>query len=685
MSSNSPKAQKKPHQVTYHGHTIDDPYHWLKDEGYPEVKSKEILSYLEAENAYFENFMKPLQGLKETIFQEIKGRIKDDDSSVPVIEKNHSYFWRYSQGAEHTQWLRTPLAGGKEEVILDEQERSENSDYYKSRSHDISPDENKIVWSEDADGSERWQLLVSDISSNNIHADIITNTAGVAIWAADNNSFLYVELNESLRPYRVLLHTLGRKQADDIVIYEEPDTSFFVSISKMRSEEFFIINSGDHVTSEVRTLPLSAPLGEPTLIAKRKTGHEYDLTQAGDYFYIRSNSEHKNFGVFRAPINSPDQKNWEEIIKPSAKNYIRGISGFKDFLCIEEGVEGLDQISVFYLNGVRQYIEFPEEAYSASLGNTPEFNSNKLRINYTSLVTPKTVYDYELKSQKLISLKVQEIPSGYDASQYACERLMVPARDGVLVPVSIVYKKDFEKDGLGKLHLYGYGAYGIGMSPSFSTARISLLDRGFAYAIAHVRGGDEMGYSWYEDGKLAKRTNTFHDFIDVAHYLAKHKYTSCGNISASGGSAGGSLMGYIANAEPSLWRAIVAHVPFVDILNTMLDEKLPLTPYEWPEWGNPITDKKAFEHILSYSPYDQVCAQNYPAMLVTAGLNDPRVTYWEPAKWVAKLREYKINDNPLLLKTNMGAGHGGKSGRYDSLYEVAEEFAFLTQVFGAYE
>ena len=432
-------------------------------------------------------------------------------------------------------------------------------------------------------------------------------------------------------------------------------------------------------------MPFDNPTSTLTIVAPRKEGHQYELTQAGDFYYIRTNDKHKNFRIVRTEKLKPTQENWVEIVRSSDNSYIRNISGFKDFLAIEERENGLDQISILGLDGSKFYIPFPEQAYDASLGNVAKFDSKTIRINYQSMVTPKTVYDFNIDDKNLITLKVQDIPSGYNANEYTTERLLAPARDGVLVPVSIVYKKDFKKNGQGKLHLYGYGAYGIGMSPSFSTARISLLDRGFAYAIAHIRGGDEMGYSWYEDGKLEKRENTFHDFLDVANYLVENNFCTKGNISTSGGSAGGSLMGYILNAEPDMWRAVVAHVPFVDILNTMLDDTLPLTPIEWPEWGNPITDKKVFDHILSYSPYDQVSHQNYPPILVTAGLNDPRVTYWEPTKWVAKLREYKTDNNILLLKTNMGAGHGGKSGRYDSLYEIAEEYTFILNTFGEVE
>ncbi|MEO0813419.1 MAG: prolyl oligopeptidase family serine peptidase, partial [Myxococcota bacterium] len=478
------------------------------------------------------------------------------------------------------------------------------------------------------------------------------------------------------------LHTLGTNADSDEVLYEEKDSGFFAGLSRSQSGEFIFIGSGDHVTSEVYAVPASNPRAKPLVFAPRKKGHQYDVDHANGTFYIRTNDTHENFRIVTAAEDSPAQAHWKELIGGSDSTYIRGISSFKNFLAIQERVDGLDQIRIRNYDGSEHRVAFPEAAYAAGMGSNPEFDISTLRLNYESMVTPDTVYDYDVSGKTLNVLKVQEIPSGYSATQYVTERRMAKARDGVSVPVSIVYRKDLKKGAGNPLHLYGYGAYGYGMPPGFSTNRLSLLDRGFVYAIAHIRGGDEMGYSWYTSGKLDKRTNTFNDFVDVARFLVEEGYVQSGDITISGGSAGGELMGAVVNQAPELFRGVVAHVPFVDVLNTMLDTSLPLTPMEWPEWGNPIEDKAAFEFIRSYSPYDNVEAKAYPPIMITGGLNDPRVTYWEPAKWAAKLRATKTDDNLLLLKINMGAGHAGKTGRFVRLQEAAEEYTFLLMATG---
>ena len=682
MTLTAPKAPLSPKSFTYHGITVQDPYSALKDESYPLVDDEEVLAYLRAENDYFEAHMSPYRTLVDSIFEELKGRLKEDDASVPVKDGNYLYSWRFEEGAEYRLWVRTSLTGNNEEIILDENARAEEHEFFTNGGMDVSPDHTLLAWSEDLNGSERFTMHVKNLATGDMLGDEIPETLNAPVWAEDGNAFFYLEINEHWRPYRVKLHRLGTSTEDDPVIYEEKDGSFFVGLGKSQSREFIIISTGDHVTSEVRIVPAHDPLAQPVLIAARKKGLEYYVDHGNGRFFIRTNDTHKNFRIVTAPENDPIYDNWQELVPGSDKHYLRGMVSFGSFLALQERVGGLDQIRIRAHDGGEHFIEFPESAYAVSIGHNPEADTRSLRLNYESMVTPDTVFDYHLDDQRLETLKIQEIPSGYDASNYKTERLMATARDGVQVPVSIVYHKNFPLDGSGKLHLYGYGAYGFGIPPRFSTARLSLLDRGFAYAIAHVRGGDEMGYQWYQDGKLFKRTNTFHDFVDVARFLIEENYTKTGNISISGGSAGGELMGYVANSNPELWRVVVAHVPFVDVLNTMLDDSLPLTPIEWPEWGNPITDKAAFEYILSYSPYDNITAQDYAPMLVTAGLNDPRVTYWEPAKWVARLRATKTDDNLLLLKTNMGAGHRGKSGRFDSLNEVAEEYVFILKAFG---
>ncbi len=678
----APVADVEPVEISYHGITVSDPYAWLRDPDYPDVRDRRVLDYLAAENAYFKAAMAPHEGLTENIFQELKARLKEDDSSVPVKDGEYLYQWRYQPGAQYRTWLRAPVSGGAEEIILSEPDRAAGHEFYVVGGVRVSPDHKRLVWSEDTDGSERFTMRVRDIVTGDVLGDEIPNTIGAAVWAADGNSFFYLEINDNWRPYRVRLHRLGDDPAADRIVYEEKDSSFFVAIGRTQSRAYVTIETGDHVTSEVRLVPADSPGSEPILIAGREAGHEYYVDHAGDRLFIRTNDEHKNFRVATAPVDAPGRENWSALIAPSDRQYIRGLTSFRDFLVVQERNHGLDQIRVRFHNGDEHFVAFPEPAYHASLGDTREFDVDSFRIDYESMVTPDTVYDYRLEDRILVTRKVQEIPSGYDPSLYVTKRLIAEARDGTRVPVTVVHRKDFRTDGAGRLHLYAYGAYGHGLPPNFSSRRLSLLDRGFAYAIAHVRGGDEMGYHWYEQGKLFQRTNTFDDFVDVARYLIAEGYAGAGNISISGGSAGGSVMGHVANSNPELWRAVVAHVPFVDILNTMLDDSLPLTPIEWPEWGNPITDKKAFEYILSYSPYENVAARNYPAMLVTAGLNDPRVTYWEPAKWVARLRATKTDRNLLVLKTNMGAGHRGKSGRFDRLREVAEEYVFILNAFG---
>lgn len=678
----APVAPQRPHSVCHHGVTVSDPYAWLHDPAYPDVQDAMVLDYLKAENAHFEQVMAPHAGLVETLFEELKGRLKADDASVPLKDGGYLYQWRFREGAQYRHWLRWPVAGGAETLLLDEAARAAGQDYYRLRSLEVSPDDALAAFTEDRDGSERYEIRVKDIAAGKLLDLAIANTSGAVVWAADGRSFFYVELSASLRPYRVRRHVLGQAPGSGPIVYEEADEAFFVSIGKTRSRDFILIKAGDHVTSEIRFLPAAAPDETPRLIAARQAGREYDADHADGRFFIRVNDVERNFRIVTADPANPGPDQWAELMRGGPGRYIRGIAAFKDYLAIEERIDGQDRILIRRHDGASHHIAFPEDAFEAEIGANAEYDMAHLRVDYQSMVTPPTVFDYDVAVRRLTARKVQEIPSGYDKSRYVTQRLMAPARDGVMVPVSIVMPRDHPMDGSAPLHLYAYGAYGHGMGPYFSASRLSLLERGFGYAIAHIRGGDELGYGWYEDGKLFRRWNTFNDFIDVAHYLVDQGYTRAGAISISGGSAGGELMGVAANEAPDLWRAVVAHVPFVDVLNTMLDDSLPLTPIEWPEWGNPITDPAAFAYIRSYSPYDNVRHQAYPAMLVTGGLNDPRVTYWEPAKWVARLRALKTDGNPLLLKTNMEAGHGGKSGRYERLRETAEEFAFILTAFG---
>ena len=690
-----PLAEQRPHSVTYHGVTLEDPWHWLRDPGYPTVKDPDILGYLESENEYFEAAMEPHRVLVETIFEEIKGRQQLDLSSVPWRRGDWYYQWSFplsedGEGSQYRVWQRWPAdtpearngPTAEAQTILDEPELAKDVEYFRLGSASVSNGGHLLAYASDTNGSERFRMVVKDLGSGELLEDAIENTTGNAVWASDDASFFYTVVDENWRPWQVRRHVLGETVDRDAVVYEEQDSGFFTGVIPSTSREYIIIGTGDHVTSEVRLIPASDPEAAPIVVSPRRTGHEYSIDHQGDRFVIRTNDTHKNTRIAIAPGDDPTEPVWAALVDASDSHYIRNVKAFRDFIAVEERIGGLDHVRLIDRSGESRYVQFPESAYTAGIDNNPEFDTDILRLEYSSMVSPSTVFDYHADTEELEVRKVQHVPSGYDASEYVTERVSVTARDGVQVPASIVRRKDTPTDGSAPLYLYGYGAYGFAMPPSFSTTRLSLLDRGFIFAIAHIRGGDDLGYHWYEAGKLDRRINTFNDFVDVARALVEQGYTSAGRIAIAGGSAGGQLMGAVVNQAPELWGAVAAHVPFVDALNTMLDDTLPLTPIEWPEWGNPIEDRAAFECIRSYSPYDQLERREYPPMLVTAGLNDPRVTYWEPAKYVAKMRTLKTDGNLLLLKTNMGAGHGGRSGRFDRLYEVAEEYTFMLAAMG---
>ena len=670
-----PVAAKKPHSETHHGITVTDDYAWLRDPGYPEVTDPAVLAHLAAENAWFESRMAPHQTRIDALFTEMRGRIKEADKSVPQKDGDWLYWIEFEQGAEYKKWWRRPVAGGAEQLVLDEVALAAGLDYFRLGAIAVSNDGAKLAWSVDDNGSERFTARIKVIASGELLPDEIPGTLSSLVWVAGDTGLVYSLANEQWRTDNARLHWLGQPNSNDVELYHEDDDGFRVGASLSANEQWLIIGTSDHETSEVRLLPVADPLAAPIVVRPRQTGVEYDVEERAGTLFIHTNDLHENFRLATAPLGDPGA--WTTLIEGSDAFYLTGFDLFRDFYVIEGRRAGLDQIELRYYDDPARIepINFPEASYSAGLGDNPEWAVDKLRLSYESMVSPATVYDYHLADRSLEVLKVQELPCGYDAALYTTERLEIAARDGTLVPVSVVMRRDRQPGG--PLHLYGYGAYGIAIDPGFSTTRLSLVDRGFAYAIAHIRGGDDLGRAWYKAGKLERRTNTFTDFVDVANGLIERGFTAAGQISISGGSAGGELMGAVINSDPALWGAVAAHVPFVDVLNTMLDASLPLTPGEWPEWGNPIEDRAAFELIQSYSPYDQVARQAYPPLLVTAGLNDPRVTYWEPAKWVAKLRELKTDDHELLLKTNMGAGHGGKSGRFESLKETAEEFAFI--------
>jgi len=689
----APVAAQKPHRYERHGRQVDDPFAWLRDPGYPTVTDEEVLGYLKAENAYFEAWKAPHEPLIETLFQELKGRQKEDDSSVPVKDGAWEYWWAFQPGAQYRQWWRRRPVGAPRpsvssddaQLIFDEVAEAADREYFRLGALAISPDGRLAATLVDDDGSERFKLRVRDLSTGETLEEVTTVGIGTPVWTSDSAGIVFTEVNDNWRSYRARYHRIGEAPEQAVTLYEETeDKGFSVGVSRSQDKKFIFIATGDNTTSEVRFVPSDRPTDPLTLISTRQPGREYSVDAAHGRFWILTNDTHVNFRVASADPARPDQ--WDEVIPGSDRTYLRGLSSFRDHLALTTRVDGLDQLLLRdYASGDTRRLPFAEASYTAGFGSNPEYAPEFYRVGYTSMVTPATVYDYDPRADELIVRKVQEIPSGYDASQYETERVMIPARDGTLVPASVVFKKGYARDGSQPLFLYAYGAYGHAIPPSFSPSRLSLLDRGFAFAIAHIRGGDDLGYQWFLDGKLTKRTNTFTDFVDVAKGLVAEGFGKPGRIAIQGGSAGGELMGVVINTDPELWGAVIADVPFVDVVNTMLDDTLPLTPGEWPEWGNPITDAAAFELLLSYSPYDNVSAHDYPPLLITAGLNDPRVTYWEPAKWAAKLRSAKTDQNLLLLKTNMGAGHGGKSGRWDSLREVAEEYAFVLDQLGIAE
>ena len=679
-----PVAEKRPHSYTRHGITIEDPYDWLYDKSYPTIDDEDVLNHVKAENAYFEAKMAAQAPFTEALFTEMRARIKEDDSTVPQKDGDYIYWSEFEEGAQYRKHWRKPAAGGPDELLIDENELAKGLEYFRLGAASISQNGRYLAYSTDTNGSERYTARIKDLQTGELLPDVLENLRGDLVWVANDTALVYGPSTEEWRTLEAKLHVIGTPVESDVTLYKEEDQSFGVGTGLTAQEDWLIIATGDNETSEVRLVPAANPTAEPILVKARQKGVEYSVDVRDGEIWVWTNDNHINFRLAKAKLETPGD--WQTVIAGSDEFYLTGFDLFKDFFVIEGRENGLDQIALRYYDdpGRVTPIRFPEASYTAGLSNNPEYDMKKLRLAYQSMVTPSTVYDYDVATAKLETLKTQEIPSGYDASLYTTERVTIQARDGTMVPVSIMMRKDRAEllrkagiEGPGPLHLYAYGAYGYAVPPGFSTTRLSLVDRGFAYAIAHIRGGDDLGRRWYLQGKLFERTNTFNDFVDAGRGLIAKGYTAEGMVTASGGSAGGELMGAIINQDAKQYGAIVAHVPFVDVLSTMLNDKLPLTPGEWQEWGNPITDKAAFAYILSYSPYDQVTAKDYPPMLVTAGLNDPRVTYWEPAKWVAKLRELKTDDNLLLLKTNMGAGHGGQSGRWNSLRETAEEYAFI--------
>ena len=680
-----PRAEKRRHADTRHGVTRQDEYAWLKAPNWqavmqdPAVLPEDIRRYLEAENAHTARAMAGTKELQDRLFAEMKGRIKEDDSSVPAADGPYAYYSRYVTGAEHPRYCRKSRdLSGPEEILIDGTVEAGDKAFFDFGGFAVSPDHRLLAWSSDDKGSEFFRLRVRDLATGSDLADEIENTAGGASWAQDGKSFLYTQQDEHHRPLKVFRHVLGMPASADTLVYEETDAGFFAGVGKTQSDRFFVIDTHDHETSEAYLLDTATPAAIPRLIAPRETGIEYDVEHWEDQLVIRTNAEGaEDFKIVTAPLDAPARENWRDLIPHRPGCLVLGIVALKSWLIRLERENGLPRIVVREMRtGAEHDIAFAEEAYALGFGQMLEYDTDTLRFSYSSMTTPAEVYDYDMRSRARDMRKRQEVPSGHDPAQYVTRRIQAPAHDGETVPVTLLYRKDTPLDGSAPLWLYGYGSYGITIPASFNTNILSLVDRGFIYAIAHVRGGQDKGRRWYNDGKREKKQNTFRDFVSAARHLIAAGYTRQSEIVAQGGSAGGMLMGAVANMAPELFKAVIAEVPFVDVLSTMLDDTLPLTPPEWPEWGNPIASKEFYDVIAAYSPYDNVAAKAYPNILAVGGLTDPRVTYWEPAKWVARLRDRKADKNLLLLKTQMEAGHGGAPGRFDRLKEVALSYAF---------
>jgi oligopeptidase B len=685
---NPPRPEKRPSEDVQHGITRVDQYGWLRADNWQEVfrdtslLDPAIRAHLEAENSYQAAVMAETLPLRNALFAEMKARIKEDDSSVPMVDGPYAYGSAFRIGGEQPRYFRTPRDGGPEELLLDGDREAEGHPYFRIGGVDHSAGHSRLLWAYDDKGSEFYTLKVRDLSTGADLDDIVRDTGGGGVWDGTDKGFFYTWLDPNHRPSRIYHHVIG--QADNRLVYEETDPGFFLSVSGSRRNDWIFISIHDHETSEYRVLPADRSDAEPVVIAPRQTGIQYDVEEGGDEFFILTNSGGaKDFRIMRAPAADPRPDSWEEIVPHQPGRLILGIMGFRDFLVRLERLDGLPRIVIRErTTGEEHAIAFEEEAYSLGLVGSLEYDTDVVRFSYSSMTTPAQVFDYDMRTRERTLRKTQEVPSGHDPDKYVTRRLMAPAADGELVPVSVLHHRDTRLDGSAPCLLYGYGAYGITIPASFSTNCLSLVDRGFVYAIAHVRGGKDKGFGWYEDGKKDKKVNTFSDFIAAANHLVTEGYTAKGRIVAQGGSAGGMLMGAIANMAPETFGGFIAEVPFVDVLSTMLDATLPLTPPEWPEWGNPIASEADYHLIAGYSPYDNVGAQPYPPILAVAGLTDPRVTYWEPAKWVAKLRDETTSDNPVLFKINLDAGHAGASGRFSRLEEIAYTYSFALAVAG---
>lgn len=679
-----PVAEKQNHIRDIHGDKVNDPYYWMIDYFKKGKDSTKVVNYLTAENNYLNAMMKDTDQFRENLFQEMKGRIKEKDESLPVFRNGYYYYSKTEEGKQYFKYCRKKGSlSAPEEILLDVDKLAEGYKYYAASGFSISPDNTKLIYGVDDVSRRQYKLFLKNLTTGKTTDLGIKNTDGYVVWANDNKTIFYVSNNaETLLSEKIVRHTLGTEPSKDIVVYDEKDKTNYIDVSKSKNQQYIIISSSSTTSSESRLLDANKPKGEFKVFQPRLKDVLYDVIPLEDKFLVITNKDALNFKVVETSLNKTSVENWKDFI-PHRKNVLlEDVSVFKDFFVIKERENGLNQFIIYDRKTKKQKsIKFDEAAYTIYPSNNPEYNTEIFRFGYTSLITPSSTYDENLKTGKRELLKQQEIVGGYNKENYVTERLFATAKDGTKIPISIVYKKGLEKNGKNPLLLYAYGSYGNSMDATFSSLRLSLLDRGFAYAIAHIRGGQEMGRQWYEDGKMMKKKNTFTDFVDVGDFLVQQKITSPQHLFAQGGSAGGLLMGAIANLRPDLWKGVVSQVPFVDVVNTMLDESIPLTTNEYDEWGNP-NNKEAYFYMKSYSPYENVEAKNYPNILVTTGLHDSQVQYFEPAKWVAKLRDLKTDKNVLLLKTDMDYGHGGASGRFDYLKDVAMVYAFLFKLEG---
>lgn len=685
MNMNIPSAPKKHKKLAIHDHERIDDYYWMrltddqKTNDTPDLQTRSVVKYLNEENAYCKAKMAHTDDLQETIYKEIIGRIKQTDMSVPYIDNGYYYITRYTEGKEYAIHCRKfKNLQNEEEILIDENKLAEPYEFFSLGGLSISPNNKILIYGEDTVGRRQYTLKFKDLNTGKLFDDVIPNTTGSAVWGNDNKTIFYTTKDDALRPYKVMRHVIGTDLKEDETVLHEPDETFRAFVFKTKSKKYIVTGSWATLSQEFYFLEADQPLGKFDLFQKRIRGLEYSIDHFGDNWYIRTNKDGAlNYKIMKTPINKTSLDNWKEVFPYDPAVFIEDTEIFKDYFVISERTNGNTRIRVLKWSGENGHIiDFGQEAYMAYTSVNRNFDTDILRLGFTSMITPNSIFDYNMDSKEFKLLKQQEVVGEFNSDDYQSEREIIKARDGEEIPVSIVYRKGFKKDGSQPLLLYAYGSYGHSIDPYFSSARLSLLDRGFAFAIAHVRGGQEMGRQWYDDGKLLKKKNTFFDFIDCGLELIKRKYAGENLLFAMGGSAGGLLMGAVMNMNPEMWKGIVAAVPFVDVITTMLDESIPLTTGEFDEWGNP-KDKKYYDYILSYSPIDNVENKDYPALLVTSGYFDSQVQYWEPTKWVAKLREMKSDENLILLNTNMEAGHGGASGRFRRFKETALEYAFL--------